>query len=115
MNDLNNRNPWQRLLQIAMRAAGKPVANLNGGGPTAALLQDDRFGVLAAGKQKRGDRGRNTGGNLRDRFLGNYAWALGIPETSPNADAPYRIASRASSRVEMQQSFTRGLSTGCIA
>lgn len=38
---------------------------------------------------------------------------LGIPETSPSADAPQPIASLASSGLLMQQIFTRGL-TGRI-
>jgi hypothetical protein len=39
---------------------------------------------------------------------------LGISETSPIAEAPDSMASRASSTVAMQQIFTRGINTGFI-
>ncbi|QRK10219.1 hypothetical protein JQX13_09035 [Archangium violaceum] len=34
---------------------------------------------------------------------------LGIDETSPSAEAPARMAAQASSTLEMQQIFTRGV------
>jgi hypothetical protein len=37
---------------------------------------------------------------------------LGISETNPTADAPYLIASQASSKLAMQQIFTLGVKTG---
>jgi hypothetical protein len=40
---------------------------------------------------------------------------LGIAETSPTADAPASIASRASSTLAIQQIFTRGLGAGFIS
>ena len=39
---------------------------------------------------------------------------LGISETNPNADAPYSMASHASSILAMQQIFTRGFETGTV-
>jgi hypothetical protein len=40
---------------------------------------------------------------------------LGISETNPSADAPYRIASHASSTLDMQQILTLGLSKAFIS
>jgi len=46
VDDLNHRNPGQGLFQIAMGSVREMVAQLDGIGPTEALLLDDRSYTL---------------------------------------------------------------------
>ena len=75
VHDLNDRNSGQGVLQVAMRADGEMVADLDRIGPAEALLLDDVGHALPRRQQERPDRGWNRRGNLCNLFVADDAGA----------------------------------------
>ena len=73
VNDLDHGNPWQSILQIAMRADGKMIADLERIRPAETLLLDDVVNALPRSQQERSDGGWHGRGNFCDQLIADDA------------------------------------------
>lgn len=74
VDNLYERDTWQRPAQLQVGAPWKVVADLHRVHSTPSLLGDDLHGIGPASEKERGDRRRHRGRNLRDESFGDDAW-----------------------------------------
>src|ERR1700730_12155535 len=73
VNDLNHGNPGQSILQIAMRADGEMIADLDRIRPAETLLLDDVMNILPRSQQERSDGRWDGRGNFCDPLIADDA------------------------------------------
>ena len=73
VNDLNDGNPGQSILQLAMRAQTEMIADLDRIGPAETLLLDDVGNLLSRSQEECSDRRWDGRGNLGDPLIADDA------------------------------------------
>src|ERR1700686_1854980 len=73
VNDLNDGNPRQSILQVAMRADSEMIADLDRIRPAETLLLDDLGNSLSRSQQECSDRRGDGRGNFCDSLIADDA------------------------------------------
>ena len=73
VDDLNDGNPGQSILQIAMRSVGEMIADLDRIRPAETLLLDDVGNPLPRSQQECSDGRWDGRGNLSDPLIADDA------------------------------------------
>ena len=98
--------PGNRSRSLAQFRGRDEIHELQRGSAAHRMLLDDGIRVLPAREQERRDRRRHVAAMSAISESAIGPGPLGIADTSPIADAPALIASRASSRLAIQQILT---------